>query len=70
MYDDAIKHFETVLNEFPSGNKAHDSRYMLGVSYHRMGDNSRAMDVLQSALKFNPTAEVRSKIQRELSQIQ
>ncbi len=70
MYDDAIKHFEAVLNQFPSGNKVHDSRYMLGVSYHRKGENSRAMDILQSALKFNPTADVRSKIQRELSQIQ
>ena len=70
MYDDAIKHFEAVLNQFPSGNKVHDSRYMLGVSYHRKGDNTRAMDILQSALKFQPTAEVRSKIQRELNQIQ
>ena len=70
MYDDAIKHFETVLNRYPRGNKIHDSRYMMGVSYHRKGENSRAMDILQSALKFNPTAEVRSKIQREIQQIQ
>ena len=70
MYDDAIKHFEMVLSQFPKGNKVHDSRYMLGVSYHRKGEGSRAMDILQSALKLNPTPEVRSKIERELSQIQ
>ncbi len=70
MFDDAIKHFETVLDKFPRGNKVHDSRYMLGVSYHKKGESSRALDILQSALRSNPTAEVRAKIEKELSQIQ
>jgi len=70
MFDDAIKHFETVLDKFPRGNKVHDSRFMLGVSYHKKGESSRAIDILQSALRSNPTAEVRAKIEKELSQIQ
>ncbi len=70
MFDDAIKHFETVLDKFPRGNKVHDSRFMLGVSYHKKGESSRAIDILQSALRSNPTAEVREKIEKELSQIQ
>ena len=35
MYDDAIKQFQTVLTQFPGGNKVHDSRYMLGVCYQK-----------------------------------
>jgi TolA-binding protein len=70
MYDDAILQFETVLNKFPRGNKAHDSRYMLGMTYSRKGETSRAIEVLEGALKKNPPAEVRGKILAQLNQIQ
>lgn len=70
MYDDAIIQFETVINSFPRGNKVHDSRYMLGVSYYRKGESSRAVEVLQSALKGNPPTEVRGKIMSQLNEIQ
>lgn len=70
MYDDAIQQFQVVLNRYPRGNKVHDSRYMLGVSHYKKGDSSRAIDILQSALNDNPPADVREKIQRQLSQIQ
>jgi TolA-binding protein len=70
MFDDAILQFETVLNKYPRGNKVHDSRYMLGVSYSRKGETSRAIEVLEGALKRNPTAEVRGKILAQLNIIQ
>jgi len=70
MYDDAILQFETVLNKYPRGNKVHDSRYMLGVSYSKKGETSRAIEVLEGALKRNPTEEVRGKILAQLNQIQ
>jgi TolA-binding protein len=70
MYDDAILQFETVLNKFPRGNKAHDSRYMLGITYSKKGETSRAIEVLEGALKKNPPAEVRGKILAQLNQIQ
>jgi TolA-binding protein len=70
MFDDAILQFETVLNKYPSGNKVHDSRYMLGVSYSKKGETSRAIEVLEGALKRNPTAEVRGKILAQLNNIQ
>ena len=70
MYDDAILQFETVLNKYPRGNKVHDSRYMIGVSYSKMGETSRAIEVLQDALKRNPTNEVRAKILAQLNHIQ
>jgi len=70
MYDDAILQFETVLNKFPRGNKVHDSRYMLGMTYSRKGETSRAVEILEGALKKNPPAEVRGKILAQLNQIQ
>ena len=70
MFDDAILQFETVLNKYPRGNKVHDSRYMLGVSYAKKGETSRAIEVLEGALKRNPTAEVRGKILAQLNIIQ
>jgi len=70
MYDDAIIQFETVLNKYPRGNKVHDSRYMIGVSYSKMGETSRAIEVLEDALKRNPTNEMRAKILAQLNHIQ
>jgi len=70
MYDDAILQFETVLNKYPRGNKVHDSRYMLGLTYSKKGETSRAVEVLEGALKKNPSAEVRGKILAQLNQIQ
>jgi TolA-binding protein len=70
MFDDAILQFETVLNKYPRGNKVHDSRYMLGVSYSKKGETSRAIEVLEGALKRNPTSEVRGKILAQLNNIQ
>ena len=70
MYDDAIIQFETVLNKYPRGNKVHDSRYMIGVTYSKMGETSRAIEVLEDALKSNPPNEVRAKIAAQLKHIQ
>lgn len=70
MYDNAIKQFDTVLNQFPRSNKAHDSRLMLGVSYYRKGEASRAIEVLETALKYNPPSDVKGKIMAQLSEIQ
>ena len=70
MYDDAVTHFETVINSYPRGNKVHDSRFMLGRVYSLKGESSRAVEILQSALKNNPPSEVREKILKQLKDIQ
>ena len=70
MYDDAITQFETVINSYPRGNKVHDSRFMLGRTYSLKGETSRAVEILQSALKNNPPTEVRGKILKQLNNIQ
>ena len=69
MHDDAIKQFQTVLAQFPGGNKVHDARYMLGVCYQKKGDTGRALDALELALKSNPPSEVRQKIEKQLMEI-
>jgi TolA-binding protein len=69
MYDDAILQFETVLNKFPRGNKVHDSRYMLGLTYSKKGETSRAVEVLEGAIRKNPPTEVSAKIRAQLNQI-
>jgi len=70
MYDDAITQFETVINLHPRGNKVHDARFMLGRAYSLKGETSRAVEILQSALKNNPPTEVRGKILKRLNDIQ
>ena len=70
MYDDAVTQFETVINSYPRGNKVHDSRFMLGRVYSLKGETSRAVEILQSALRNDPPAEVRGKILKQLKDIQ
>jgi TolA-binding protein len=70
MYEDAVTQFETVINSYPRGNKVHDSRFMLGRVYSLKGESSRAVEILQSALKSNPPSEVRGKILKQLKDIQ
>ena len=69
MYEDAIKQYRAVLTQYPDGNKVHDARYMLGVSYQKKGDTGRALDALEMALKSNPPSEVRQKIEKQLMEI-
>ncbi len=70
MYDEAINHFQSVIEKYPRGNKVHDARYMLGLTLFKKGDRGRALDVLETALKTNPPPEVRNKIERQLMEIQ
>jgi TolA-binding protein len=69
-YDEAMSHFEMVLNQYPTGNKVHDSRFMMGVTLQKMGDTGRALDVLEKALQANPPSDVRKKIEAQLMEIQ
>jgi len=70
MYDDAVSQFEEVINSYPRGNKVHDAKFMLGRVYSLKGEASRAIEILQSALRNNPPAEVRGKISKQLQDIQ
>ena len=69
MYKDAITQFETIINDYPIGNKIHDARFILGRSYYYKGETSRAIEILQSALLKNPPAVVRERILKQLNEI-
>ncbi len=69
MFDEAINQFQNVLDQYPNGNKVHDSRLLMGISYQKKGDTGRALDILEAALKSNPPQEVRKKIEKQLMEI-
>ena len=69
LYDDAIAQFQGVLDQYPKGNKVHDSRFLMGVCYQKKGDTGKALDILDVALKTNPPADIRKKIERQLMEI-
>lgn len=70
MHNDAIRQFETVLRDYPDGNKVHDSRYMLGISHYYNGRSYRAIEILENALEFDPPFEIKNKIIKRLEEIQ
>ncbi len=69
MFDEAISQFQNVLDQYPNGNKVHDSRLLMGISYQKKGDTGQALDILEAALKSNPPQEVRKKIEKQLMEI-
>jgi len=69
LYDDAIAQFQGVLDQYPKGNKVHDSRFLMGVCYQKKGDIGKALDILDVALRTNPPADIRKKIEQQLMEI-
>ena len=69
LYVDAIAQFQGVMDQYPEGNKVHDSRFLMGVSYQKKGDTGKALDILDLALQTNPPADIRKKIERQLMEI-
>ena len=69
LYDDAIAQFQGVLDQYPKGNKVHDSRFLMGVCYQKKGDTGKALDILDVALKTDPPSEIRKKIEQQLMEI-
>lgn len=69
LYDDAIAQFQGVMDQYPDGNKVHDSRFLMGVSYQKKGDTGKALDILDVALRTNPPSDIRKKIERQLMEI-
>jgi TolA-binding protein len=47
MFNEARQAFETIITQYPDGRKIEDAMYSLGTVYHRLGDNTRARQMLQ-----------------------
>lgn len=69
-FDKAIDSFHTVIDNYSKGNKVHDSRYMLGLSYSAIGEKSKAIEVLQNALDDRPPSAIKAKIQAAIRNIE
>ncbi len=65
----ARQSFAQVLNLYPDHPKVPDTLYKIGVVYHRLGDNSRAVEYLERVQREHPAstaAELAATYQREL----
>ncbi len=69
-YPQAIKQFDKILDTFPDGDKWFASNIMLGFIHNKIGDKSRAIYVLDKALKTDPPENVRLLIDSLLNLIE
>lgn len=69
-YQKAIEKYTAVIDEYKSGNKVFDAKYMLGVTYSSLGEKSKALGYLEQALNDNPPSEVRNKIEKKIREIE
>ena len=65
-YPEAIKHFQKILDHYAKGDKRFISYYMMAVIHNAEGNKSRAVFVLDEALKNNPPQKMRNMIHRLL----
>ncbi len=69
-WDSALKHFKTVIKDYPMGNKWPVSHLMLALIYNKRNENSRALYALESALERHLSQPTRKLIERLLKSIQ
>jgi len=69
-YSKAIKHLEAVRKNYPKGDKWHMSHIMLGIIHNIKGEKSRALYILNEALKKNPPASIKRTIDLMMNKIQ
>ena len=61
-YPKAMKHFQKILDDFAHGDKRFISYFMMGVIHNRQGEKSRAVFLLDEALRKNPSKKMRNMI--------
>lgn len=69
-FDNATEKFNVVTERYKKGNKFFDAMYMLGVSYNKLGEKSKALNQLEKALNDGPPFEIRKKIEGEIKEIE
>jgi len=68
-YDEAIKHFETVLGYSGSGKRPY-AQLMIGNSYLAMGDKAAAKDAYSKLVSTYPASSLVEKAKEKLAKIQ
>lgn len=69
-YSQAIKQLEAIRKYYPKGDKWYMSFVMLGVIHNQKGEKSRALYILNEALKKNPPKNIKTIIDLMLNKIQ
>ena len=65
--DQAIKKFEGLIEEFPSGRTVPDALYMIGLSQDRLGQTHRAVETLARLKTIYPATEAGKRAAAALS---
>jgi len=68
-YDDAIKHFETVLGYSGSGKRPY-AQLMIGNSYLALGDKAAAKDAFSKLVSTYPSSSLVEKAKEKLARLQ
>jgi tol-pal system protein YbgF len=68
-YDDAIKHFETVLG-YPGSGKRPYAQLMIGNAYMGLGDKAAAKDAYSKLVNTYPSSSLVEKAKEKLSRLQ
>ncbi len=68
-YSQAIKQLNTIRKNYPQGDKWYMSHVMLGIIHNQKGEKSRALYILNEALKKNPPKNIRTMIDLMLNKI-
>ena len=68
-YKKAISHFQKNIDDFKMGDKLFNSYAMLGIIYNLEGEKSRALYLLDEALKTNPPKKINPLLQRLIKNI-
>ncbi len=69
-YSEAIEQLNTIRKYYPKSEKWHMSHVMLGMIHNQKGEKSRAIFILNDALKKNPPQNIRKIIDLMLNKIQ
>ena len=69
-YSQAIKQLNAIRKYYPNGDKWYMSYIMLGMIHNQKGEKSRALFILNEALKQNPPKNIRKMIDLMLNKIQ
>ena len=69
-YSKAIKQLNAIRKYYPEGDKWYMSYVMLGMIHNQKGEKSRALFILNEALKKNPPQNIRKMIDLMLNKIQ
>ena len=66
QYDEALVNLDTIIQNYPKGDKWLVSHAMAGLIYNRQGQSGKAIPVLESALQHQPNPELLKIIHRLL----